>query len=565
MSAAQQTVRRLIVYLLLFALVVIAAIGLSGLLTRALDMSPVLVGSTAGGLALSLAFTVIGGPLAAVLWWFLFRRLGDQAERSALSWGLYIAGLYTAALVTAASELLALLASLTEGRTQGWNGFLAIGLVWLAVWLWHRWMWRHPGKGPLRLPDVPAILGAAYGLVLGASMAAAALGGLLEQAVGTVTGASTIAGTLEGVPWWRSVLASVIWAAGGALVWIWHWYGEGGRRLRTGLSDVALVLVGIFGAGAATLGGAGTALFVVLRLLFDRGPEPLALLLEPLPPALAAAAAGGLVWAYHWPLVAVRGAAARQAARLVTAGVAVVGAASGIGVIVNAVLSLATPTLAGTNALTLLLGGIASLAVGGTVWWLVWKPTRALSEPVSVRPAGRRVYLVVIFGVSAVAALVTLLVIGYQVFQFALSAGGGVSLVGRVRAPLGILVATALAAGYHFAVWRHDRAALSAVQGPRRTGGRVFLVTSLDPAPFARAIEDATGATVKVWRRAEAPAGAAPASVRATLPPAGDGEHVAVPAPAPEDVARALSGIVAKRVLVLVGPAERIEVVSLED
>lgn len=103
------------------------------------------------------------------------------------------------------------------------------------------------------------------------------------------------------------------------------------------------------------------------------------------------------------------------------------------------------------------------------------------------------------------------------------------------------------------------------MQGLRRTAGRVFLVTSLDPAPFARAIEDATGATVKVWRRAEAPAGAAPASVRATLPPAGDGEHVAVPAPAPEDVARALSGIVAKRVLVLVGPAERIEVVSLED
>ncbi|MCY7288504.1 MAG: hypothetical protein LH624_09720, partial [Cryobacterium sp.] len=41
-SMAQPTVRRVIVYLLLFALVVIAAIGLSGLLGRLLDAGPIL-------------------------------------------------------------------------------------------------------------------------------------------------------------------------------------------------------------------------------------------------------------------------------------------------------------------------------------------------------------------------------------------------------------------------------------------------------------------------------------------------------------------------------------------
>ena len=43
-GSAQPTVRRLIVYTLLFALVVVAAIGLSGLLGRLLGAGTVLVG-----------------------------------------------------------------------------------------------------------------------------------------------------------------------------------------------------------------------------------------------------------------------------------------------------------------------------------------------------------------------------------------------------------------------------------------------------------------------------------------------------------------------------------------
>ena len=36
----------------------------------------------------------------------------------------------------------------------------------------------------------------------------------------------------------------------------------------------------------------------------------------------------------------------------------------------------------------------------------------------------RRVYLVAVFGASAVVAIVTLLIIGYRLFEFALEAGG---------------------------------------------------------------------------------------------------------------------------------------------
>ena len=49
------------------------------------------IASGDSGLALSLAFALIGAPLAAVLWWWERRRLiADPAERASLVWALYV-------------------------------------------------------------------------------------------------------------------------------------------------------------------------------------------------------------------------------------------------------------------------------------------------------------------------------------------------------------------------------------------------------------------------------------------------------------------------------------------
>ena len=93
------------------------------------------------------------------------------------------------------------------------------------------------------------------------------------------------------------------------------------------------------------------------------------------------------------------------------------------------------------------------------------------------------------FGVSAVVALITLLVMGYRVFEFLLADVTGGSLVDRIRAPLGLLVATGLVAGYHFAVWRHDRTLLAAAApARRRTTDQVTLVSGYPPAPSTSAL-----------------------------------------------------------------------------
>jgi hypothetical protein len=321
----------------------------------------------------------------------------------------------------------------------------------------------------------------------------------------------------------------------------------------TALVDVALVGVGIFAAGITALGGAGVVVFVLLRTAFDRA-VPMSELLAPLGPALAAAAIGLLIWRYHRVSGAQRSASTRRAARLVTSGVALAAAATGVGVIINASLAMAVSPLAGGGTRTLLLGGISSLVVGGPVWWLAWQPLQQPQKAAEI-PPGRRVYLIVFFGISAVVALVALLVIGYRLFEFLLGEATGGSLLERIRAPLGLLVAAGLVALYHFAQWRREHALLAAASRANAPAvDQVILVSAFPWRQLSEAIAAATGARVTVWKRAD------------------DGGMLPSGAP-PEDglterVVGALTGVTAEHVLLVVGPtngqSSRIDVIPLE-
>jgi hypothetical protein len=181
---------------------------------------------------------------------------------------------------------------------------------------------------------------------------------------------------------------------------------------------------------------------------------------------------------------------------------------------------------------------------------------------------------VAIFAISAVVALIALLVVGYQAFEYLLDPVRSGNLVGRIRAPLGLLTATALVAAYHYSVWRRERAVLQAdarslqetgslqeagrVQdaGPvltaRRTIGQVVLVTGSDHVPLSHAIREATGADVTVWLRSGLPAGPDPGQSDPRQPDAGM-------------LMAALEGVSAERVLVVVGPGDRIDVIPVQD
>jgi hypothetical protein len=540
--SAAPVLRRVVVYGILFVLVLLTAGGLADLLGRLFDVvtGATVVGSDTAGLAVSLSFTLVGGPLAALLGWFAWRRLADRPERESLAWALYAVGMCTVALVVASTALFSALSAAVRG--DGATGEAATGLVWAGVWAGHRFVLRRSTRRPTRLPGTAAVLGGVVGLLLGAGGAVSALTALFDTALAGTTDAPI------GVPWWWAALQSLVWAAGGGLVWWWHWGREGGRAVRTGLGAVALVGVGILGGCLLTLAGAGTTLFVLLRVAVDR-TDPVRVLLDPLGAAIAAALVGGLIWGYHRAVAARRSAAVSGAGVLVTSGVSLVAAASGIGVIVNALLATLTTALAASDPRTLLLAGLSSLVVGGPLWWFTWRPTTAVL-PERRRSTGRSAYLVVVFGVSAVVALVALLVIGFRLFDSLLAGEAG--LLDRLRAPLGLLVATALVAGYHFSVWRGDRAAIAAAapapaptpaasRGPVTGIGEVVLIMGPGAEPVLRHLRQLTGATVSWWQRA-------------------DGATVL---PDPAQVTSALDGVHGERVVLIVGADGSLSVIPV--
>ena len=548
-ASAAPIVRRVVVHTILFVLVVLTASGAADLVGRLFDVfgDEVLAGSGTGGLAVSLTFTLIAGPLAAILGWFSWRRLVDPAERDSLAWALYLVGMSTVALVVCTTASLSAIAAAVTADT--FTAEAATGLVWAGVWAGHWFVLRRTDRRPTRLPGTAALLGGAFGLLLGAAGAIAALTALVDEALTVLTDGSAAS---LGSPWWSGALQALVWAAGGALVWSWLWLRGGGRTARTALAAVVLVGVAVLGGALLALAGTGTVLFVLLRLAVDRS-ETLPVLLDPLAPAIAGALVGSLIWVYHRGVVRGRSRAVRQANTLVTSGIALIFAATGIGVIVNALLATLTTPLAGSDPRTLLLAGISSLLVGGPLWWAAWRPATA-PAPDRRAWAGRGVYLVVVFGISAIVALITLLVIGFRLFDTVLAGNPG--LLDRIRAPLGLLVATGLVAAYHFSVWRRDRAEVAAaapLSAPARDDavlrpagavpaiGEVVLVMGPGAAPVVDHLRQLTGARVDYWQRAGA----------------------ATALPDPSQVVQALAGVSGDRVLLIVGDDGALTVIGL--
>ncbi|GAA3643788.1 hypothetical protein GCM10022200_29690 [Microbacterium awajiense] len=493
---AQTVVRRLLVYGILFAMVAVAATGLAGLVERAVAGAAVLT-TDDSGLALSLAFAVIGVPLAGLLWWWQRRRFADAAERESLVWAIYLAAMTTVSLVVSVT---ALATTASEGMAGRWDpGAFATAIVWSGVWVWHRSMRRNRLTAPTRLAELPATLGWVFGLAVLAVGAIGALASLLGAALATVE--PVLVSTR---PWQVAVLQALVWAVVGAGVWSQHWYREGGRAASGGFAQVALVVV-VGASAASTLFAVGTVLYVGMRLLFDA--DPVADVLAPLDLAIAVALIGGIVWVFHSAVVAMRPDIVGRGARLVVSGVALIGAASGFGVVVNALLATLAPRILDDDPRTLLLGGLSALVVGLPVWWIAWRPTRAASADDAADRA-RRVYLVTIFGASAVVAIVTVLLIGFRLFELALGEVTGAGVIDRIRAPLGLLSATAVVFGYHFAVWRHDRS-LARPEPSRSTTAHVIVVAAAGADTLRRGIRSATGAAVSVLSVADEADGAA--------------------------------------------------------
>ncbi len=122
--------------------------------------------------------------------------------------------------------------------------------------------------------------------------------------------------------------------------------------------------------------------------------------------------------------------------------------------------ALAGTAMVGGEAVNALLAAATLLAVGGPVWWVYWRAAQsaAHADPdEELRSPTRRVYLLLLFGVGGVAAVVALIVGVYLVLQDVVESVVGAETVRSVRFAVGVLLATAAITAYHWAVYRGDR------------------------------------------------------------------------------------------------------------
>jgi hypothetical protein len=88
-------------------------------------------------------------------------------------------------------------------------------------------------------------------------------------------------------------------------------------------------------------------------------------------------------------------------------------------------------------------------------------------------------------------------------------------------------------------------------------------VAAGDPEPLVRVAAEVTGASVTVWRKADAGTSGAATPGAGTSVTATAAEGAAGEGDLPERLAEALDGVAADRVLIVIGPGSRLDVIPL--
>jgi hypothetical protein len=494
-------VRRFFQYLLLFALLVIASVGLSDLLGLPFR-EQALVPDDGSDLARTLTFTVFGLPMFALLAVWSRRHLRqDSEEADSLGWGFYATVAPLTALVVAMFALFAVLSAALSGpRLDG--AALARLVVWSVVWLAHRRV------ADRTLDDVRRQGQLVIGALIGLGTSVGGLVWLMGASIDALLVEEASALLVRPQPVLAQAAATV---AVGVPVWVVYWMRGLAQARRTALWFGYVLPVGVGGSLVLAVVGASAALYrALVWFLGEPAATDAAEHFAGVPTAGALVVVGVVSWWYHRQVLADAAPGRTEVTRIyeyLMAGIALLAAAVGVALVVVALVESLLPAATvevGTSAGNSLLAAVTLLLVGGPLWWVFWSRIGRATRAEGVEELGsptRRIYLFVLFGVGGVAAVVAILVAAFLGIQGLLQDGLDAEVVRAMRVAVAVLLTSGAISGYHWSVYRDDRSRMpvpTAVRGPRY----VLLVGAPDAA-VAAAVERLTGARVAQWVRAD--------------------------------------------------------------
>lgn len=491
------SVRRFFQYLLLYGLMVVSATGLSGLLGRLLDRST-LVSADQTELARNLSFAVVGIPLyIAVALWTRRRFLEDSSEAKSFGWGFYA----TVASITSLSvAMFALHDMLTWAvRIEDYRGrSLARLIVWGAVWGMHWW---------INVRQTPAASSRSHHLLGSLIALGTVVVGLSELLTGTIERVWRLGGEALLITNGDPILKGAVILVVGIPIWCLYWIRTYAKSRRDSLWLIYVLLIGVGGGLVIAVVSASTALYSALVwFIGEPGTSDASLHFRSVPSAAAATCVGLIVWWYHHAVLEQDERTSRTEVRRVyeylMAGIGLLAAAGGVALLLVALVETLTRgvVITGGGAVNALLAAGTLLVVGSPVWWIYWQriqsaiqksPTEEHASPT------RRIYLFLLFGVGGIAAVITLLVGVFFLFDDIFKGNFGPDTMRRMRYSLAVLVTTGAVAGYHWLIYRAEREQVVAgLRGPHF----VLLVGPKDPE-LIQAVARRTGGRVQSWTR----------------------------------------------------------------
>ncbi len=459
-------VRRFIEYGFLLALVGITGFGVAGVLAQVVgEIGP---DSSAGTetTALWLTFVLVGGAsLAGLSAWIRRRFAGDPSEEAAGGWSLYIAAAELGSLTGVIASSIGTLSWIISG-TEFIDYWVAHLIVWSGVWAFHwRLGCRTTPRGTVR-KQIYLLVGAAAGTIGLVVSTSFVVGHLLNWAYDgsmpdyipdygfgpeEASWDSAVDGARDATP------AMLTFAA----VWFWYWW-RNARRSGHSVERHAFVLVGgvLGGLGAAVAAGSGLLFTVLLWFLADQGGTSATEHFDTAPVFLTVCMVGLAVWIYHrseLPDNERRSEVERTYDHLAS-WVGLVAATAGVAVFMGAVVLhqiMPNPHDWDAPLGEAMSGVVTLLAVGGSVWWRNWsRIVGHADEPSELGSPVRRVYLLTVFGSTALVVLGSVLVMVYMVVFGLLERDLGADELAWFRIPLALIGSTAGVTVYHGRVLR---------------------------------------------------------------------------------------------------------------
>ena len=497
------SVRRFFQYVILYGLIVISGLGVSGLLGRVLERSTLVVADHTD-LARNLSFVVVGVPLYLFLALWTRRQFArDVAESRSSGWSAYL----TLTSITSLAMAMFALHDMVSWafRVNDFRGAaLARVIVWGTIWAAH-WQvhWRF---GSLANSRVHHFLGSLISL----GTVVAGVDQLISDALQRLWSLEGDAILIfHGDPTLRGAVTLVV----GAPIWYLYWVRNYSKSTRDPLWYVYVLLVGVGGGLTMSVVSASTVLYSALVwFIGDSGNSDAAAHFHNLPTALGAFCVGVIAWWYHRACLQEDRKANRSEVQRIyeylMAGIGLLAAAGGLAMILVALVEALSSgsVIAGSGATNALLAAATLLVVGSPVWWIFW---RRIQIAIVKSPADehasptRRLYLFILFGLGGIAAVVTLLLGVFFLFDDLFKGNFGLETIRRMRFAFSILVTTGAIAGYHWMIYKSEREITTAAsRGPH-------LVILVGPVEFelTRAISKLTGGRVQQWARRDGKVG----------------------------------------------------------